>query len=899
MVRGLIAFFIFNLLVCEARIDIEMKGEKRSNIDRLITRKQVAVNLDLGGTWAVTNTVGNVSINGIVPGEIHGDLMASGVIGDAYYRYNDIEYRWVLFQDWIYSRNFEVSNELLQQQVIDLVCYGIDTISTVLVNGQQVGTTDNQFRRYIFSIKNLLVLGTNHIEVRIKSAATYVTEKTKAYGYDLNESTSQQHSHGELGRNFIRKEQNSFAWDWGPCFAPQGIWRPIEILGYTSPLLVDVYPEVYNERDGLFKVVVSADIKSNGNLGGTLVASVAGIEAYTAIMVVPGTNTVELEFSVPSNQVRLWWPVGYGDPNLYDLETRLTFTDGSTTQEIKRIGFRSAELVEDPYPDQEGSSFYFRINGVPIWSKGSNLIPMDSFESRVTQSTVDRLLANARDANMNTLRIWGGGIYQNDYLYDRCDEMGLMVWEEFMFACALYPSDKEFLGTVKEEVIYQVKRLMHHASIVIWSGNNENEQAITERWFLQSIRNPYLYAIDYDRLYHQTIRETLLTIDESRKYLSSSPANGVIVYEPFTERWITDNGESSNSQKYGDNHYYNYRPDCEDVYTMVSPRFSSEYGFQSMPSFETLRPISEPEDWTWDSAFLKFRNHRTGDGQQEIADQMQHHFRFPTNSDRFVELENYIYLSQASQSLCYRAQTEHYRRSKTQAANTMGALYWQLNDIWQAPTWSSLEYGGRWKMLQYYVKRFFSPLLISSYRKSFDVLDVHITSDIVSPISGTWTLEVWGTNGQRLNVTTTNFELESLGSKSVFEKPISEVCSSLQCVVILKVNAVARDTQVQYQHDNFFFPTKPKDIEFTKASINWNVTNQSGDIISMTLTSTTVAPFVFLDTPIFGRFSDNGFVMVPGQTYRIDFIAWEPTTIDKFVANLRVRSLADTLPQEK
>jgi beta-mannosidase len=284
---------------------------------------------------------------------------------------------------------------------------------------------------------------------------------------------------------------------------------------------------------------------------------------------------------------------------------------------------------------------------------------------------------------MNMVRVWGGGIYQQDCFYDICDELGIMVWQEFMFACAMYPVDEAFLISVRNETLCQVKRLMSHPCIVLWSGNNENEEALVNGWYKGTKNNPFVYTVDYHRLYHETIMEAVLSIDHSRQFISSSPNNGVISYSPFVERFISETGSNDD---YGDAHYYNYKDRGTDVATYRTPRFMSEYGFQSMPSFSSIKGLCEKSDWNPLSPFWIQRNHHAN-GMEEIISQMKYFFKLPDYREPAgiseVQFDNFCYLSQLSQAICIKAQSEHYRRSRSAKSNCMGALYWQCNDIWQ------------------------------------------------------------------------------------------------------------------------------------------------------------------------------------------------------------------------
>jgi beta-mannosidase len=363
-----------------------------------------------------------------------------------------------------------------------------------------------------------------------------------------------------------------------------------------------------------FRVEVDVRIDAVTSVSGTLTLSVLNTSALPTIrhvLVVPGENHFTLTLDVTN--VELWWPVGYGRPALYNLT--VTWTNDQTQQSttiVKRVGFRTVELITKPYPDQEGLSFYFQINGVPIFIKGANFVPLDSFESRVTPDVIRRVLMSTVEANMNLVRVWGGGIYQWDLFYDLCDEWGVMVWQEFMFACAMYPRDEPFLANVRAEVRDQVRRLMHHPAIVAWSANNENEAALG--WFVDTLLHRDVYVVDYVKLYIDTVLMELWAHDRSRPFLPSSPSQGALVQHPFyAMRWGLPG-----SNFYGDVHYYNYDADCTDITKYPTGRFISEYGYQSFPSLISWRAVSDPNlgDWKLDGPLINARqHHRNGTAQ--------------------------------------------------------------------------------------------------------------------------------------------------------------------------------------------------------------------------------------------------------------------------------------------
>eukprot|EP01125_Pyxidicula_operculata_P015159 TRINITY_DN511_c0_g1_i3.p1 TRINITY_DN511_c0_g1~~TRINITY_DN511_c0_g1_i3.p1 ORF type:complete len:526 (+),score=118.64 TRINITY_DN511_c0_g1_i3:507-2084(+) len=524
-----------------------------------------------------------------------------------------------------------------------------------------------------------------------------------------------------------------------------------------------------------------------------------------------------------------------------------------------------------------------------MFAKGANFIPVDSFESRVTEERIRKLLKSAVDANMNMIRTWGGGIYQHDYFYDLCDQMGLMVWEEMMFACAMYPRDPAFLDSVRQEISEQVKRLAYHPSIVIWGGNNENEAALG--WYNETRDNPNLYVVDQAALYIDTIHTTIYSIDPKRPFLMSSPSNGAISYSnPYVHRW-----GNPYSQNYGDTHYYNYNDMCTDESILPNSRFVSEYGFPSYPSVYTWVDVTIPSDLSFNSSMMNHRM-RHPDGIQQIINQMKKHFKLPKNMDQST-FNQYIYLSQLTQAICIKAQSEHYRKNRDDPRYiTMGALYWQLNDIWQGQTWSSLEYTGRWKVLHYFVKLFFNPLLITS-TVSNGVFTGVVVSDVVQPLTVTSTLNIWTfDNGTLVGSYSSQNVVPAQGSVKPFQKDITSLtCPKPNlCFNTTQVFATLTltDEQSTILSSNYYYFSPLVNVNLPQANLKAsNFQLNSPTIIQFSITSSRPAHYVWLETPFHGRFDDNAFIVL-NSPVTVYFYADETIhSINDFINTLSITSL--------
>nr|XP_028599356.1 beta-mannosidase isoform X4 [Podarcis muralis] len=588
-----------------------------------------------------------------------------------------------------------------------------------------------------------------------------------------------------------------------------------------------------------------------------------------------------------------WWPRGHGNQTGYNMTTTFIADGGCKIEKHSKVYFRTVELVEEPIPGSPGLSFYFRINGLPIFMKGSNWIPADSFQDRVTSKRLRILLQSAADANMNMLRVWGGGIYEQDEFYEMCNELGIMIWQDFMFAVALYPTDHSFLDSVRAEITHQVKRLKSHPSIILWSGNNENEAAIAYNWFSIPSAKKSVYADDYVTLYVKNIREIVIAEDETRPFITSSPTNGL---ESAKEGWLA---HAPYDTHFGDNHYYNYVSDCWDWTTFPRTRFASEYGFQSWPSFSALAQVSSEEDWSYTSNFSLHRQHHAN-GNDQMLHQAGLHFKLPQEGDPLKNFKQSIYLTQIMQAQCIKSQTEFYRRSQSEIINgegrTMGALYWQLNDIWQAPSWASLEYGGKWKMLHYFAQRFFAPLLPVAYEDKdalyiYGISDLHADYELTLRVS----LHDWGLTEPVCTLAKEGVLIKGGAAVPIYKEPISDLlkqcgnCTRQSCVVTFSLEG----EEELSSPSNYHFLSSLKDAVGLKNPQLLASVSQEGDQFQIILEATAIAPFVWLDAGnIPGRFSDNGFLLTEKRRV-ILFYPWETTSAKELEKSLSLTSLTD------
>eukprot|EP00095_Tigriopus_kingsejongensis_P004036 maker-scaffold5_size1054832-snap-gene-4.13 protein:Tk04036 transcript:maker-scaffold5_size1054832-snap-gene-4.13-mRNA-1 annotation:"Beta-mannosidase" len=730
-----------------------------------------------------------------VPGGIYTDLLNADILTtDFYYRFNDQDYRWVSYDNWTYSAEFAVAQDVLDTSFISLDCKGIDTVSSIFVNNQLVGQTANMFIRYSFDIKNALQLGNNEIRIEFQSPVEYAKEMfetQKEDHYIVPPECVAPQFQGECHANHIRKMQSSFSWDWGPAFPSMGIWQGIGIDAFNSAVLRYILFNPKQDQDGNWNIGIEAVFQidpTRPDVRGTVKVTLQGmVEEF------PGTLTpydgeeslgfISVEIKRDQSNIDLWWPNGFGNQTLYDI--LVEFTDEATNELsslTKKVGFRTVEVIQEPL--EKGRTFKFRINGQDMYMKGSNWIPAHVLPEMVSPEYTRQLLHSAKDAHMNMLRVWGGGIYETDAFYDMADEFGILIWQDFMFACSMYQANDDFLSSVNHEVRSQIRRLQTHASVALWAGNNENEAALRGNWY-GTDADFETYKGDYIKLYADTVMVAAHAVDVDREFLISSPSNADKSVE---DGFIAENPYSA---LYGDTHFYNYNLDNWDPKIYPQTRFASEYGFQSYPSFEVLQQYSEPFDWNFFSDFVNNRQ-RHPSGNEELPWQIHLHMELPEQElDTSLGFQEFLYQSQVYQAESLRVETEHYRRMMGQYNNltgegmNMGALYWQLNDVWPGASWSSLEYGGKWKMSHYFAERMFRDILVSPIVDENYQLAVYLISDSLldRSVSGTLNIDVrrWTDFQETYHVEKPIDTVASMSNVRAFSMDMSEVLSQGAC----------------------------------------------------------------------------------------------------------------------
>lgn len=645
-----------------------------------------------------------------VPGGVHTDLLALSCIPDPFVGDNERRVQWVAEADWEYRYHFATEAELLRQECVWLVCDGLDTLASVSLNGRPLGQANNMFRQYRWEIKSLLKAGNNELVIAFAAPANYAAEKQA-------ERPLPGVSQAIPGGPHLRKAPCQFGWDWGPQLPPIGIWKEIRLEG-TSARLTDV-----NLRQSHVEgsVELSAALTMESWTAGPFMAQlhILGPDGAETTVEAPISPEHPAAINVPIARPQLWWPNGYGGQPLYHVAVSLYKGGTELDRRAYQLGLRTIELRQEE--DSWGRSFEFWVNGVPIFAKGSNWIPADSFPTRISDSYLEALLRGAAESHQNMLRVWGGGFYEEERFYDLCDRYGILVWQDFIFSCSIYPLDEpEFLENVRVEVVENVRRLRHRASLALWCGNNEMEWGWVDWAWSQQPELAGLKAA-YDRFFHHTLPEWCAAEDPDTTYWPSSPSSDI----PFAD---------PNGQHQGDAHYWDVWHGRKPftAYRDQYPRFMSEFGFQALPPLATIRTYAEEADWNMTSYVME-QHQKNDSGNSLMVGQMLDTFRLPK------DFPSLVYLSMVLQAEGIRYGVEHWRRSRERVA---GTLYWQLNDCWPVASWSSIEYFGRWKALHYAARRFYAPVLLS-IEDDPPRQGVYVTNDQLDAWEGSmrWSLE--------------------------------------------------------------------------------------------------------------------------------------------------------------
>ncbi|QRA41165.1 glycoside hydrolase family 2 protein [Chryseobacterium cucumeris] len=791
--------------------------------------------------WQFKNSKDQNWLPAKVPGTVHLDLMDNKIIPDPFKDENEKKVQWVENEDWDYQTSFTILPHELKNENIDLVFNGLDTFSEIYLNGKLLKKTDNMFRKWNIPAKQYLKPGHNTLQIKFTSAVNTGKELAKKIPFTMPESP----------RSFVRKAQYQFGWDWGPRLVTAGIWKDVQLEFWNNAKIItvkDIQKRVSGTSDNL-----RFDFEIYAQNAGDYTLDLNKI--HQKISLKKGINKISVPYETKG--MKLWQPNGRGEAHLYDFEVKLSKDQRNIDAKNIRIGLRTVELIQEK--DEKGKSFYFKVNGQPLYIKGTNWIPGDSFSPRMTKEKYQKLIRDTKEAHMNMIRIWGGGIYEDDEFYKACDENGILVWQDFMFAGSFYPADEAFLNNVKEEVKDQVNRLQNHPSIALWCGNNEIDEAIVnwgyQKQFKYSKNDSLQVWKDYKKLFHEVIPNALAENLKSDKniYWPSSPSIGWGHKESLTE---------------GDSHYWGvwWGEQPFEIYNEKVGRFMSEYGFQGTPTLETTKSMfSGTPDLSLQNPTIKAHEKHIR-GWDIINEYLKRDYKIPTD---FVQ---YNYVSQLLQARGMQIAIEAHRRAKPY---NMGTLYWQLNDCWPVVSWSSIDYLGNWKAFHYQAKRSFEPVLVSiaETEKSYDV---YLISDLLKELKTETKFELIDFKGKILWKASQSNLINADASKKIRSISKLELSQFDLSGAVLKISS-EKDTKFE----KLFFFSKPKDLKLLQPDIKIRKISPT----EIEISTDTLAKDIYLigDT----HFSDNFFDLLPGTSKSI--------TLSKPLENIEVMSLWEVI----
>ena len=828
----------------------------------------------LSENWVLLHEEKNINIPTVVPGSVFETLIDTEVIGDPFYGLREHEVLWVYESNWNYETEFDLEPAFLEHKNVLLRCNGLDTISEVILNGENLGSTNNMFVRYDFRVKSILRNKGNRLTIKFKSPTIKAREEKEKRGINLNTGYA-----AHPGVPYLRKAQYSFGWDWGPKLPDIGIWKPIELIGYESLRIDSIYinQKLYynknlNELPKLEEMtdlgVISTDLSIEINLESDLSTSELNNYSLKVGMRAPDGKLFTFEESIniltPKAKFTLeypylWWTHDLGIPNLYDLS--VTISNNEIIDSInQKVGIREIRLIQNV--DKWGKSFFFMLNGVPIFAKGANWIPVDNFIPRgIKRGLYQSNLVNAKEANMNMIRVWGGGIYEDDLFYDLCDELGILIWQDFTFACAVYPHDEEFIENFKIEATQNIKRLRNHPSLALWCGNNEIEWLW--KWELQNVEITKDDKINEFKLGYLTVFENLLpelinTYDPNHSYWPSSPSNGFVGGSLGTQ--------ISNSPDIGDSHFWDvwHRNKPFRAYRKFDSRFMSEFGYESFPSIKTIEDICPTEQFDFFSPIME--NHQKNSaGNKKILDYMKKRFEIPP------EFEKQVILSQITQAEAIQYGVEHWRRNRNDF-HCMGTLYWQLNDCWPVASWSSLDYYGRWKALHYFAKRFYQNVF-ASIKEDKNSVEFWVTNDLKERKSVIFEWKMFNSESNKICDDVYEVDISPLSSKMVGTlnvNKINKVKEKMQDHIIFYQLKTDDKKKLIIDRGMRLFDA-PKRFNLQDPFIKWEISKIEDEYltdlkIEIKVSTEFIALFVYVDSEELDFVaSDNFFSMEPKE----------------------------------
>lgn len=812
--------------------------------------------LDTG--WQMRQAGRDDWIAATVPGTVHTDLLAAGRIEDPFYRTNERDQQWIDKVDWEYRTTLDLDAKTLAHNHIELVFAGLDTYAEVYLNDALVLSADNMFREWTADIKPQAKAGANALRILFRSPITEGLKRLDALGYNPP-APNDQSENGGMGDKrvsvFIRKAGYHYGWDWGPRFVTSGIWRPVILRAWSGVRISDL--QVVQDRLTTDAAALTVVFEIVADTPGAAVIDLTSetdgaVRSRQPVTLVKGVNRVPLKVTI--NTPKLWWSNGLGEAFLYHLTGRVVAANATDSRAVT-TGLRTVKIVQTP--DADGTSFYIELNGVPVFMKGANYIPNDSFLPRVTHEVYERVVASAVDTHMNMLRVWGGGTYEDDYFYDLCDLNGILVWQDFMFACSMYPGDAAFLENVRQEAVCNVRRLCNHPCIALWVGNNEMDSAWQndvpeggwgwKQTYTEAQRGEMWAA--YKAVFLDILPEVVAAHDSQRFYWPSSPQAA----------WDR-HSDISQARQSGDIHYWDVwwgQKPFADYRTHIG-RFMSEYGFQSFPEFRTVRAYAKPEDYDIFSEVMA-AHQRSSIGNGTIKNYMERDYNVPTDFRQF------LYVGQVLQAEGIKVAMEAHR---ARMPYCMGSLFWQINDCWPVASWSSIDYFGRWKAQQYFAVKAFDTVLVSPALEDGKV-SLIVVSDHLKDKAVTLEIRTMDYTGKGGAAQTLPFTLKANRAEVVFTADAASLLNGLLPEQALLHVRVLDGAGTLAENILYFMPVK--DLALPEPMIDVQV-KPVGKTVAVSVTSPVLVKNLCLGFEEHdGVFSDNFFDLLPGQARIITF----------------------------
>ena len=786
-----------------------------------------------------------------LPGDVHDTLIKNNTIPDPYYGMNELDILFIGRGDWSIYRTFNWKKE---DERTFIRLEKVDTVARLFINGEKVRGFENEHQIHFIEITKFLKEGENTISFSFRSSESLATERNEKLSYPIPCS---RYPNDSPNRNLVRKTQCNAGWDWGPCIMSVGIHESIKLIE-TGSSLFESFSVIPRLKEDKWEVEFECWIEAIKEKRVSVKAEIAGKSIEGIFDLKEGINKYSIFLSIPVSDVERWWPNGFGGQKLYKAEISV---DGDKKE--RKVGFRTLKVKNEP--TMGGKELTICVNGRDIFSKGANWIPLDAIPSRMTRERYDELLQDAVDANMNMIRVWGGGWYEKEDFYDLCDEKGILLYHDMMFACSTYPSDEWFLRSVEKELRDQVRRLKSHPCIALWCGNNEDLGALT--WYEETIKNRDRYLKDYERLNDDTVGRIVKEEDSDRIFWPSSPCAGP---GDYSDNWHSDGK--------GDMHFWSVWHEGKDFdfYHTVKPRFCSEFGYQSFSSLQVVNTFCPRDQFDLTSPVML--HHQKNDrGNQIMMEQFTRSFKYPSS------FESSLYLSQVQQALAIETAVTYWRSLMPYC---MGTLIWQLNDVWPVASWSSIEYNGRWKALHYAVKHFYAqvaPLLYIDKGRVF----IKAVNDTSERKSVDMRVRVMDYDGNTLEERKHSLSIDSMSVIDV-EELYESAYNRDNTFIIAETDCDGE------KEERSILMERVKNSDIKKSWIAFsNVEKKEDGSFSITLETKHPAFYTVVESGnIDGRFSDNFFTILPGENKTITFKPKHETDEEKFKEELTVMDIS-------